>query len=289
VIGFGGNPVHRSVGYAAPKGALNNLTRHLATEWARFGIYVNALAPAYFPTEMTVDPRIGTVPPDHEAIIVQFTPMQRLGRVEEIDTAVLFLASPASSYVTGSIVTVDGGVDGVVSWGAGERERPGTDPDCKHRVKLATRVGSFMTLSAPVPMTREVEVNPARIGAGATESTLGHRDPAQSWRAEVEAAVLACELSTGASRGRREVSDGPRPAANSLHRDRTTPAGALRVRLLGAREEKSPVQLAARRVSPHRFESDSALPQLEYRDSPSQSLGERIPRMPRARSWPFAR
>jgi galactitol 2-dehydrogenase (L-tagatose-forming) len=70
---------------------------------------VNALAPAYFPTEMTTDPRIGTVPPDHEAIIVQFTPMQRLGRVEEIDTAVLFLASPASSYVTGSIVTVDGG------------------------------------------------------------------------------------------------------------------------------------------------------------------------------------
>jgi len=109
VIGFGGNPVHRSVGYAATKGALNNLTRHLAIEWARFGIYVNALAPAYFPTEMTTDPRIGTVPPEHEAIIKQFTPMQRLGRVEEIDTAVLFLASPASSYVTGSVVAVDGG------------------------------------------------------------------------------------------------------------------------------------------------------------------------------------
>jgi gluconate 5-dehydrogenase len=109
VIGFGGNPVHRSVGYAATKGALNNMTRHLAIEWARFGIYVNALAPAYFPTEMTTDPRIGTVPPEHEAIIKTFTPLQRLGRAEEIDTAVLFLASPASTYVTGAVVPVDGG------------------------------------------------------------------------------------------------------------------------------------------------------------------------------------
>ena len=109
VIGFGANPVHRSVGYAATKGALNNLTRHLAIEWAKFGIYVNALAPSYFPTEMTTDPRTGDVPPDQRAIIQQFTPLQRLGRLEEIETAALFLASPASSYVTGSVVTVDGG------------------------------------------------------------------------------------------------------------------------------------------------------------------------------------
>ena len=109
VIGFGANPVHRSVGYAATKGALNNLTRHLAIEWGKFGIYVNALAPAYFPTEMTTDPRTGAVPPDHEAIIKQFTPLGRLGRAEEIETAVLFLASPASTYVTGAVVPVDGG------------------------------------------------------------------------------------------------------------------------------------------------------------------------------------
>ena len=109
VIGFGANPVHRSVGYAATKGALNNLTRHLAIEWGKYGIYVNALAPSYFPTEMTTDPRTGDVPEDQRAIIHQFTPLGRLGRVEEIDTAVLFLASPASSYVTGSVVTVDGG------------------------------------------------------------------------------------------------------------------------------------------------------------------------------------
>ncbi len=109
VIGFGANPVHRSVGYAATKGALNNLTRQLAIEWGKFGIYVNALAPAYFPTEMTTDPRIGDVPPEQRAIMLQFTPLGRLGRIEEIDTAVLFLVSPASSYVTGAVVTVDGG------------------------------------------------------------------------------------------------------------------------------------------------------------------------------------
>jgi NAD(P)-dependent dehydrogenase (short-subunit alcohol dehydrogenase family) len=109
VIGFGANPVHRSVGYAATKGAVNNLTRHLAIEWGKFGILVNAIAPSYFPTEMTTDPRTGDVPEDQAKIIHQFTPLGRLGRVEEIDTAVLFLASPATTYVTGSIVTVDGG------------------------------------------------------------------------------------------------------------------------------------------------------------------------------------
>jgi gluconate 5-dehydrogenase len=109
VIGFAGNPVHRAVGYSATKGALNNLTRHLAIEWARHGIYVNALAPSYFPTEMTVDPRIGDVAPEQQDLIRRFTPMDRLGRLEEIDTAILFLASPASSYVTGAVIPVDGG------------------------------------------------------------------------------------------------------------------------------------------------------------------------------------
>jgi len=109
VIGFGGNPVHRAVGYSATKGALNNLTRHLAIEWARYGICVNALAPSYFPTEMTIDPRIGDVAPEQQEAMRRFTPMDRLGRLEEIETAVLFLASPKSSYVTGAIIPVDGG------------------------------------------------------------------------------------------------------------------------------------------------------------------------------------
>ena len=109
VIGFGANPVHRSVGYAATKGAINTLTRHLAIEWGKFGIFVNALAPAYFPTEMTTDPRDGKVPAEMETTIKQFTPLGRLGRAEEIETAVLYLVSPLSTYTTGSVVAVDGG------------------------------------------------------------------------------------------------------------------------------------------------------------------------------------
>lgn len=109
VMGFGANPVHRSVGYAATKGALNNLTRHLSVEWARYGICVNALAPSYFPTEMTIDPSVGDVAPEQQAAMRRFTPMDRLGRLEEIETAVLFLASPKSSYVTGAVIAVDGG------------------------------------------------------------------------------------------------------------------------------------------------------------------------------------
>ena len=108
-VGSGGNPVHQAVGYSATKGALNNLTRHLAIEWAPHGIRVNAIAPSYFPTEMTIDPRTGDIDPDQRARMEQFTPLGRLGRKGELETAVLFLASPASTYVTGAIVAVDGG------------------------------------------------------------------------------------------------------------------------------------------------------------------------------------
>jgi gluconate 5-dehydrogenase len=109
VIAQGANPVHRVVGYAASKGAVNNLTRQLAIEWAQYGITVNAIAPGYFPTEMTVDPELGEVRADQRQRIEQRTPLGRLGRPEEIESAVLFLAAPASSYVTGIILPVDGG------------------------------------------------------------------------------------------------------------------------------------------------------------------------------------
>jgi 7-alpha-hydroxysteroid dehydrogenase len=91
---FAANPVHRSVGYTATKGALNNLTRRLAIEWGNFGIFMSALAPAYIPTEMTTDPLTGNVPPDQEAIVHQHTPLGRLGRLEEIETAVCFSPRP---------------------------------------------------------------------------------------------------------------------------------------------------------------------------------------------------
>jgi NAD(P)-dependent dehydrogenase (short-subunit alcohol dehydrogenase family) len=109
VMARGGNPVHKVVGYAASKGAVDNLTRQLAVEWAQYGITVNAIAPGYFPTEMTIDPAHGEVNAEQRALIEQFTPLRRLGKLEEIESALLFLAAPASSYVTGVVLPVDGG------------------------------------------------------------------------------------------------------------------------------------------------------------------------------------
>lgn len=109
VVGSGASPIHRVAGYAASKGGLDNLTRQLAVEWAPKGIRVNAIAPAYFPTELTIDPRHGEVAPEQRQRMESFTPAGRLGRLEEIETAILFLAAPASSYVTGAIVPIDGG------------------------------------------------------------------------------------------------------------------------------------------------------------------------------------
>jgi NAD(P)-dependent dehydrogenase (short-subunit alcohol dehydrogenase family) len=108
-MGQHGNGVHRTVGYAAAKGGVNNMARQLAVEWARHGIRVNALAPSYFPTELTIDPKLGDIPEDQKARMRQFTPLDRLGRPGELETAVIFLAAPASSFVTGSVLAVDGG------------------------------------------------------------------------------------------------------------------------------------------------------------------------------------
>jgi len=92
--------------YAASKGGLENLTRQLAVEWARTGVRVNALAPGYFPSEMTDD----LFADDRSrAWLRRMTPMGRTGELHELDGALLFLASDASSYVTGAVLAVDGG------------------------------------------------------------------------------------------------------------------------------------------------------------------------------------
>lgn len=109
VLGEGANSVHRTVGYAATKGAVTNLTRQLAVEWAPHGITVNALAPSWFPTDMITDPRLGRVHDEQRARMEQFTPLGRLGREGELLGAVIYLASPSASYVTGTVLHVDGG------------------------------------------------------------------------------------------------------------------------------------------------------------------------------------
>ncbi len=109
VLGEGANAVHNTVGYAATKGAVTNMTRQLAVEWAPYGITVNALAPSWFPTDMITDPRLGRVHDEQRARMELFTPMGRLGRPGELLGAIIFLASPAASYVTGAILHVDGG------------------------------------------------------------------------------------------------------------------------------------------------------------------------------------
>jgi len=92
--------------YVSSKAAVMGLTRDLSNQWVgRRGIRVNALAPGYFESEMTE--QMG----DHMAAQVsQFTPMGRIGRQEELDNALLFLASGASSYISGVVLPVDGGL-----------------------------------------------------------------------------------------------------------------------------------------------------------------------------------
>jgi NAD(P)-dependent dehydrogenase (short-subunit alcohol dehydrogenase family) len=94
-------------GYVASKSGLVGLTRELATQWARYGIRVNALAPGAFSTEMTGDfwdQGRGAVFLESEV------PLQRAGRLEELDGVLLTLLDPRSSYLTGQTIAVDGGL-----------------------------------------------------------------------------------------------------------------------------------------------------------------------------------
>ncbi|MEU4422166.1 SDR family oxidoreductase [Actinoplanes sp. NPDC024001] len=99
-------PPFPQAAYAASKAGMLGLTRDLAQEWsARKGIRVNALCPGYFASEMTAD--------DDEqlrAMVARNSMLGRFGEQSELDGALLFLASPASSYVTGTSLIVDGGM-----------------------------------------------------------------------------------------------------------------------------------------------------------------------------------
>jgi NAD(P)-dependent dehydrogenase (short-subunit alcohol dehydrogenase family) len=93
-------------GYTASKGAVVNLTRELAVEWARKGVRVNAVGPGWFPTEMTADMFV-----DDRSMewLERNCPMGRPGTESELDGILLFLASDASSYCTGQTIVIDGG------------------------------------------------------------------------------------------------------------------------------------------------------------------------------------
>jgi NAD(P)-dependent dehydrogenase (short-subunit alcohol dehydrogenase family) len=104
IVGIRGLP---QASYAASKAGLVGLTRDLAAEWAKRAIRVNALAPGWFETEMTSE---GMFQDERgRAWIERLTPMARGGAEEDLDGAVLFLASDASKFMTGALLTVDGG------------------------------------------------------------------------------------------------------------------------------------------------------------------------------------
>ena len=97
----------RVPGYASAKGGLHNLTRELAVQWARKGIRVNALAPAWFETEMNSAEMFHT--DSGRNYVESGTPMGRGGEPHELDGALLLLVSDAGSYLTGHVLLVDGG------------------------------------------------------------------------------------------------------------------------------------------------------------------------------------
>jgi gluconate 5-dehydrogenase len=106
VAGLQGGPpeIMNTVVYNASKGGVIAFTRDLACKWARHGIRVNAIAPGWFPSDMS-----SYVLDRHEATLRRHIPLGRFGGPEDLKGAVVFLASPAAAYVTGHTLVVDGG------------------------------------------------------------------------------------------------------------------------------------------------------------------------------------
>ena len=93
--------------YTATKGAVGNLTKGMCTDWAKYGLQCNAIAPGYFDTPLNA---ALVADPDFSAWLEKRTPAGRWGNVEELVGACIFLASPASSFVNGHTLYVDGGI-----------------------------------------------------------------------------------------------------------------------------------------------------------------------------------
>ena len=103
ILGIGVSP--GVMPYAVSKAGLIQMTKALALEWARYNIRVNAIAPGYFPTDLNKD---FLATPAGEAAVKRI-PMRRLGTLDDLNGPLLLLASSASAYMTGSVITVDGG------------------------------------------------------------------------------------------------------------------------------------------------------------------------------------
>ncbi len=106
IAGFLGFEGMSTAAYSASKGAVVNFTRALADEWGKYNIYVNSIAPGFFPSEMTqafVDNE------GFQAYVKSRTSLDRWGKDGELDGALIYFASDASSYTTGQILAVDGG------------------------------------------------------------------------------------------------------------------------------------------------------------------------------------
>lgn len=106
ISGYVSNIPQRQAAYNASKAAVHMLTKSLASDYAADNIRVNALAPGYIATDMT---KGGFENPEWNAIWTSMTPMGRPGTIEETAAAALFLCAPASSYVTGAVLVIDGG------------------------------------------------------------------------------------------------------------------------------------------------------------------------------------
>jgi NAD(P)-dependent dehydrogenase (short-subunit alcohol dehydrogenase family) len=103
---FGLTPLPDQLAYACSKGGVNQLTKVMALEWAKKGIRVNAIAPTYFETELVTQIRND---PERFNFINERTPMGRWGQPIELQGIVIFLAAPASDFITGQIFYIDGG------------------------------------------------------------------------------------------------------------------------------------------------------------------------------------
>jgi NAD(P)-dependent dehydrogenase (short-subunit alcohol dehydrogenase family) len=106
IMGFSGGGLYPNISYQATKGAVVNMTRALAVEWARQGIRVNGIAPTWARTPLISGI---TAQPQLVKRIEDMTPMGRIAEADEIVGAVLFLSSKASAMVTGHTLPIDGG------------------------------------------------------------------------------------------------------------------------------------------------------------------------------------